>query len=230
MVSIDGRDTSPKQHLGKGEEFGRRRHEPGSAGWKRRRCAPLAIRPVIELKGTGLGIGAVTGGEPTNGVGRYRETGVLHAERFKDSLSQERLKGLPGRPGDENSEHIGTGVIEPTFTGLTHERQRRETAHPLVGFGRERRLGWTDAQLKRSSEVVDRARPEVPAEAHPERQQISHRDGAPCRHRVVDGSVDSAYDASVGKFGQKPFYRLVQPQDALFKEDHCGQRGDRLGH
>ncbi len=50
------------------------------------------------------------------------------------------------------------------------------------------------------------------------------------RDGVVDRSVDAADHPSVRELGEKPIHGFVESQDALFKQDHRGHRGDGFGH
>jgi hypothetical protein len=92
-------------------------------------------------------VGHVERAEAADVTRRNGERCVLHAERLEDAVAQEHLERLSRRSRDEDAEYVGTGVVQPPFAGLDHERQGGEAAHPLVRLGRQRRLRRTGAEL-----------------------------------------------------------------------------------
>jgi hypothetical protein len=49
------------------------------------------------------------------------EAGVAHAERDEDPLSQELRERPPGDAGDQYSEDVRTGVVEPALAGVVQD-------------------------------------------------------------------------------------------------------------
>ncbi len=107
---------------------------------------------------------------------------------------------------DEHAEHVGAGVVQPSFTGLVEQGERRQPAHPFVGLRRPLRFRRTRAQTERVHRLEERLRPrraEVRAESEAEGEEVSHRDRSLRRHRVaVDRPAGVDEHAPIGELGQ----------------------------
>ncbi len=216
QVVVDGRDQTP----GAGRECGR--------------AAPLAaLGLVVEIEGSGSGIGPVTGREPVELRSRHAEAAVLHAERLEEALAEEHLQRLGRSARDQHTQHVGPRVVHPLLARLVHERQGPEATDPLIRLGRRRRARRTLAKEDLLLGLLDRIRvrrSHDEAEAQAEGQQVAHRDRPVRRHGLVERPVEPLQHLAVGQLGQQPIHRLVQSQLAFLHQDHRRRGRERLGH
>ena len=141
-----------------------------------------------------------------------------------------RAVGRPAR--DQHAEHVRAGVVHPALARLVHQRQRSQSAEPLVRRRRGRaRRALAQQQLgHRPLNRIGVRRRHHDAKAHAEREQIAHGDRPLRRHRIVERGVERAQHAPPGQLGQQPIHRLVEAQHALLHEDQRRHGDDRLGH
>jgi hypothetical protein len=96
-----------------------------------RQAAPLPVGGVDQLE-TAHGIGSVEAGEPVELAGRYLESGVDHAERLEQPLSQELGQRTARDPGDQHAQDVGAGVVQPRIARLVQQRNPGQCRHPFV--------------------------------------------------------------------------------------------------
>ena len=154
------------------------RDQTAGARWECGRAAPFAARRfVLQLERPGLSVCPVTGREPIELFCRHAESGVLHAQRGKDSLAHERLQRLSRGPRDQHAQHVGPRVVHPFLARLAHQRQRPQAADPLI---RPRRRRWARRALAEEQLAhgplywIRFWRCHDQAEAHAKRQQVAH--------------------------------------------------------
>ncbi len=114
-----------------------------------------------------------------------------------------------------------------------HQRQRPQSADPLIRRRRRRRRRRPHPDLQLARSLQDRIRVRRRhhlAEAHAEGQQVAHGDRPVCGHGVLKRPIETLQDLAVGQFRQQPIHRLVQPNLTFLHEDHRRRGRDRLGH
>ena len=157
------------------------------------------------------------------------ESGVLHPQRIEDALAQEGLERPARHPRDEYAEHVVAEVVVPVLSGLAHQRQRAQAAHPLVRLGQRLRALAEDAPLE--DRVHDRRAHRRQIYAEPERggQQVPYGDRPSRGNGLVQRTVDPLQHLTVGEFGQPLLHRVVQSQSALVEQGHHRRHRDRFG-
>ncbi len=122
-------------------------------------------------------------------------------------------------------------MIQPSLTGLVQQRQGGEAAQPLVRIVWRARLQPGDPQTRgfplNRVRVRRRHQHAVP---ETEGQKIAQCQRATRRLGLIERPVEAFQDAPVGQLRQYAIERLIQPQSALFHQNHGRDGRDRLGH
>ena len=121
----------------------------------------------------------------------------------------------------------------PARAGLVEQREGREPAQPLVGFGRDLRCGWRGADpevVHRLHERLRERRVEVHAESGAEGQDVVHGDRAfGCDGLPVDRPERVDEHAAVGELREQCVDGIVEAEQVLLHQDQRRDRGDRFG-
>ena len=227
-----GQPAAGQQQAAEGVQVVEGGHEAAAAGWERRRLGPLSVGRVVDRALARFRVRRIARTETIDVWSR--ESGVDHSQRCEHPLLQEDVERLTGRPGDEDAEHVRSGVVQPPFARLVEEGQRRQPAHPLVRLGRLLRFGRAapmPRSLHRFEQRLGPRRLEVHADPETERQDVVHRDRPMRRDGVaLDRAPRVDEHPPVGELGKQVVDRVLEPEPALLDEDERGHRDDRLRH